>query len=254
MGMYLIAGRNFSKDRATDSASVIINETLAKALNLKDPIGARITNGQVFTVIGLVQDFNTESLKYDMTGVCMRLGNSPSITAVKLNTGDVHTAIASLSSLWKKFSPHQTIRYTFLDESYASMYADVQRMGHVFTCFAVLAIVIACLGLFGLAAFSTEQRVKEIGVRKVLGASVKGIVQMLSKDFVTLVILAFIIAAPIAWWAMRKWLEDFVYRIEIEWWVFALTFLLALAIALLTVSFQAIKAALANPINSLRNE
>jgi len=254
MGIKLLKGRNFSHKMATDSQSVIINETLAKSLGLKEPIGARITNGQVYTVIGVVQDFNFESLKDDIGGLCMVLGNSPSIVSVKLDAANISEAIQSVSSLWKTFSPNQTIRFTFLDQVYANMYDDVQRMSYVFTCFAVLAVIIACLGLFGLAAFSTEQRVKEIGIRKVLGASVKSVIQLLSKDFIKLVLIAIIIASPIAWWAMNQWLQDFAYRIEVQWWMFALAGVLAIVIALVTVSFQAIKAAIANPVDSLRDE
>lgn len=254
MGIKLLQGRNFSTEMATDSQSVIINKTLVKSLGLKEPIGARITNGQVYTVIGVVQDFNFESLKDDIGGLCLVLGNSPSIISVKLDATKTSEAIQSVSSLWKTFSPEQAIRFTFLDQVYANMYDDVQRMGYVFTCFAVLAVIIACLGLFGLAAFSTEQRVKEIGIRKVLGASVNSVIQLLSKDFIKLVLIAIIIATPIAWWAMNKWLQDFAYHIKVQWWMFALAGILAIAIALVTVSFQAIKAAIANPVDSLRDE
>lgn len=254
LGMKLVEGRNFSKDLATDSQSVIINQKLAKELGLKNPIGARITNGTLFTVIGVVEDFNFESLKDEVEGLCMVLSNSPTMLSIKISGPDMASAIQAISATWKKFSPDQAIRYTFLDEGYANMYDDVQRTGNIFNSFAVLAIFIACLGLFGLAAFTTEQRTKEIGIRKVLGATVNGIIQLLSKDFLKLVLVAIIIASPIAWWGMRQWLNDFAYRIDIEWWVFALAGLLALVIALLTVSWQAIKAAVANPVKSLRNE
>jgi len=258
LGMELVAGRNFSKDLATDSQSAIINETLAKGLGLKQPIGARITNNNnnanVLTVIGVVKDFNFESLRDKMDGLCMVLGDSPTMVAVKIDKKHMSQAVSVISAVWKDFSPHQAIRYTFLDEGYAAMYADVQRTGNIFISFAVLAIFIACLGLFGLAAFTTEQRTKEIGIRKVLGSSVTGIVQLLSKDFIRLVFVAIVIASPLAWWAMNKWLEDFAYRIHIEWWMFCLAGLLAIMIALFTVSYQAIKAALANPVKSLRSE
>ncbi|MFC6103482.1 ABC transporter permease [Olivibacter domesticus] len=254
LGMKLVEGRNFSKDLATDSQSVIINQKLAKDLGLKNPIGARITNGNVFTVIGVVADFNFESLKDEMNGLCMALGNSPTMLSIKVNSQDMTSTMQAISAVWKKFSPDQAIRYTFLDEGYANMYADVKRTGNIFTSFAVLAIFIACLGLFGLAAFTTEQRTKEIGIRKVLGASINGIVQLLSKDFIRLVFVAIVIASPIAWWAMNKWLEDFAYKIEIQWWVFAIAGMTAIIIALITVSFQAIKAAVANPTKSLRSE
>jgi putative ABC transport system permease protein len=255
MGMKLVAGRNFSPQMPTDSQGVVINQTLANKLNLKDPIGKRITNGYgIFNVLGVVQDFNFESMRDQIGGLCMILGNSPSIVSVKVKTADIKDLVPSITAVWKKFAPAQPIRYTFLDDSFANMYADVQRMGSIFTSFAILAIIIACLGLFALSAFMAEQRNKEIGIRKVLGASVSGITTMLSKDFVKLVVIAIVIASPIAWWAMTKWLQDFVYRITISWWMIAIAGLIAVVIALITVSFQAIKAAITNPISSLRTE
>jgi len=252
--MKIVAGRNFLNDMPTDSQAVIINQKLATDLGLKHPIGARITNGTTFTVIGVVENFNFESIKDEVGGLCMTLSNSPTMLSVKIQGQDAPAAISGITSVWKKFSSDQPIRYTFLDEGYAQMYTHVQRTGNIFTSFAILAIFIACLGLFGLAAFTTEQRTKEIGIRKVLGATVNGIVQLLSKDFIKLVFVAIVIASPLAWWAMNKWLEDFAYRIDMEWWMFAAAGLLAITIAMLTVSFQAIKAAIANPVNSLRNE
>lgn len=254
LGMELVEGRSFSQELATDSQAVIINEAMVKSLNLKNPIGARITNGQNFTVIGVVKNFNFESLKGDIVPLSMTLSNSPSMVSVKINANGMASAVKEISALWKELSPNQAIRFSFLDESYAHMYEGVQRMGYIFSCFAVLAIVIACLGLFGLAAFTTEQRTKEMGIRKVLGASVNSIVQLLSKEFVKLVLIAILIASPLAWWAMNVWLEDFAYRIEIQWWMFVLAGLVALAITLITVSFQAVKSAMANPVDSLRNE
>ena len=164
------------------------------------------------------------------------------------------SALQAITATWKQFAPGQPMRYTFLDESFAAMYADVQRMGDIFTTFAVLAIVIACLGLFALSAFMAEQRSKEIGIRKVLGASVSGITRLLSFDFVKLVILAILIASPIAWWGMYKWQQGFIYHPPIPWWIFIAAGLLAILIALVTVSFQSIKAAVANPMKSLRSE
>jgi putative ABC transport system permease protein len=162
--------------------------------------------------------------------------------------------LQSIAATWKQFAPDQPIRYTFMDESYASMYADVQRMGHIFTTFAILAIIIACLGLFALSAFMAEQRSKEIGIRKVLGASVSGITTLLSINFIKLVALAILIASPIAWWAMNKWLQGFAYHPPLQWWIFVAAGLAAILIALITVSFQSIKAALMNPVKSLRSE
>lgn len=173
---------------------------------------------------------------------------------IKVKTADMKNVLQSITNTWKMFAPNQPIRYTFLDESFANMYADVQRMGNIFTTFAVLAIIIACLGLFALSAFMAEQRSREIGIRKVLGASVPGITALLSFDFVKLVFVAIIIASPISWWAMNKWLQDFAYKAPITWWVFVLAGVSAVFIALATVSFQSIKAALMNPVKSLKAE
>ena len=162
--------------------------------------------------------------------------------------------LQSITATWKQFAPDQPIRYTFMDESFANMYADVTRMGHIFTTFAILAIIIACLGLFALSAFMAEQRSKEIGIRKVLGASVSGITTLLSLDFVKLVAIAILIASPIAWWAMGKWLQGFAYPVPVQWWIFASAGFAAILIALITVSFQSIKAALMNPVRSLKAE
>jgi putative ABC transport system permease protein len=255
LGIKLVAGRNFSTAMATDSQAVVINQSLANKLNLKNPVGQRITvGGKVAEVIGVTADFNFESLRDRIYGLCMQLGNSPQTTAVKVNPGDMQRTLAGISAVWKQFSPSEPIRYTFLDQRFAAMYADVQRMADIFTSFAILAVIISCLGLFALAAFMAEQRSKEIGIRKVLGASVQGITVLLSLDFVKLVGVAILIASPVAWFAMNKWLEDFAYRISVSWWILTSAALLAVSIALITVSFQSIKAALANPVKSLRSE
>jgi len=257
LGMKLVEGRNFSYDMSDDTAgkTVIINQTLAKNLNLKKPIGARITaNGNSFTVIGLVEDFNFDSLHDPIGPLALQFGISPSLVSVKVSGADMKNTLQAIAATWKKFAPEQPIRYTFMDESFAGMYADVQRMGYIFTTFAILAIIIACLGLFALSAFMAEQRSKEIGIRKVLGASVSGITTLLSFDFVKLVALAILIASPIALWGMNKWLQGFAYHEPVQWWIFVTAGLAAILIALITVSFQAIKAAIANPVRSLRSE
>ena len=239
----------------TDSQGVIINQTLAKKLGLKNPVGKQIANGRsTFRVIGVVEDFNFETMRQQVGPLAMQLGNSPSIISVKVNTANMQGTMASISRVWKSLSPGQPIRYTFLDENFANMYADVQRMASIFTTFAVLAIIIACLGLFGLSAFMAEQRSKEIGIRKVLGASISSITALMSKDFVKLVVIAIVAASPIAWWAMSKWLENFAYQTTIGAGVFVLAGTGAMLIALLTVSFQSIKAALMNPVKSLKSE
>ncbi|GAA0560376.1 ABC transporter permease [Chitinophaga japonensis] len=255
MGMHIVTGRDFSMNMPTDSQSVIINQTMARQLGLKDPIGKRITNTNSFwTVIGVVEDFNFESLRENIRPLCLVIGRGSSIVSVKVSTADMRGLIPSITAVWKDFSPHQPIRYTFLDQRFARMYTDVQRTGRIFSSFAVLAIIVACLGLLGLSAFIAEKRTKEIGVRKVLGASVSNVVVLLSKDFLKLVVIAMVIASPLAWYAMQLWLENFAYHINVEWWVFILAGSIAVTIALLTVSFQSVKAALMNPVQSLRTE
>jgi putative ABC transport system permease protein len=255
MGMRLVAGRNFAPDMTSDSQAVIINQTMAKRLHLADPIGKRISVAwTTYNIIGVVQDFNFESMRGDIEPLALRPGISPSIISVKVNTADMKQSLAAITALWRRFAPAQPIRYTFLDESFKNMYADVQRMGDIFTNFAILAIVIACLGLFALSAFMAEQRNKEIGIRKVLGASVSGITLLMTKEFILLVALAILIASPLAWWLMNTWLQDFAYRITVSWWIFAVAGIGAIVIALLTVASQAVKAAMANPVKSLRSE
>lgn len=257
LGMTIVAGRDFNPKLKTDSQAVIINQTMANKLGLKNPVGKRISNyGAPVPIIGVVKDFNFESLKGTLDPLVMHLGNSPSIVSVKIKTDDIKGTLAQINAVWKSFSPNQPIRYTFMDEQFANMYADVQRMGSIFTTFAVLAIIIACLGLFALAAFMAEQRSREIGIRKVLGATVRSITTLLSYDFIKLVFIAIVIASPIAWWAMNKWLEDFnpSNRIAISWWMFALAGATSIVIAVLTVSYQSIKAALINPVKSLKAE
>lgn len=255
MSMHIVSGRDFDVSLATDSQAVVINQMMAKQLGVKDPIGKRINNtNRTWTVIGVIEDFHFETLRENIRPLCMVIGNSPSIVSVKVNTADMRGLVQSITSTWKDFSPHQPFRYTFLDQRYARMYTDVERTGNIFTSFAVLAIIVACLGLLGLSAFMAEQRTKEIGVRKVLGASVSSILTLLSKDFLRLVGIAVLIASPLAWYMMQRWLENFAYHINIEWWVFILAGFMATGIALLTVSFQSVKAALMNPVQSLRSE
>ncbi len=255
MGIKLVAGRNFSPQMASDSQAVVINQMLANKLNLKAPVGSKITNGgAVYNIIGVVEDFHFQSFRSNIEALCMQLGSSPSVISIKMNPGNISTVVASVSALWQQFRPGQPIRYSFLDESFAAMYADVERMGRIFTSFTLLAIIIACLGLFALSAFMAEQRRKEISIHKILGASVGQVSTLLSKDFLKLVVIAFVIASPIAWWAMSKWLQDFVYRVNISWWIFLMAGIVAVMIALLSVSFQALRAAVANPVKSLRTE
>ncbi len=256
LGISILEGRDFSRDIASDSAAAIINRSMARALGLDDAVGEIITNGwQTFHVIGVVEDFNFQSMKEKVGPLCLVLNPyGSSVVAVKLGGDQVRNSIASVQKTWDSFAPDQPFRYTFLDESYARMYDDVARTGRIFTVFAVLAIFIACLGLFALSAFVTEQRVKEIGIRKVLGASSAGIVQLLSADYIRLVVVAVLIASPLAWWGMNRWLEDFAYRVDVQWWMFVAAGSAAVMIALLAVCGQAVRAAVANPVESLRAE
>jgi putative ABC transport system permease protein len=260
MGMQIAKGRNFSRDFGGDSSAVIINETAARLLAYDDPIGQKLygpgENNQpmAYTIIGVVKNFNFESLRQNIGALGLFLHYNPGMAAFKVSTADVRNLVNQIENKWKALAPGMPFSYRFLDDSFDEMYRTEQRVGKIAMIFSVLAIFIACLGLFGLATFVAEQRTKEIGIRKVLGASVQGIVQLLSKDFMKLVFIAFILATPLAWWAMNKWLSDFAYRISIDWWIFVLAGLSALAIALATVSFQAIKAAVTNPVKSLRTE
>lgn len=255
MGMKIIAGRDFSRDLKSDTSSVIINQKMAREMGYADPVGMRITNGDApWTIIGVVEDFHFESMKEAIGPLCMIRGESNGMVSVKVAGGDMSQHLKGITETWKKISPNQTIRYSFLDEGYARMYEDVERTRSIFVSFAGLGILVACLGLFALSSFMAEQRSKEISIRVVLGASVKGIVQLLTQNFVILVLISFVIAAPVAWWVMKQWLSDFAYRTDISWELFMYSGLMAVIVALITVSFQALRAALANPVKSLRSE
>jgi putative ABC transport system permease protein len=261
MGMQIIKGRNFSKEFGSDSTAIIINETTAKITGFKDPIGKQLfravdQQGHIgaYTIIGVVRNFNFETLHHEVGPLAFELSPGNGFASFKVGTANISQLIAQIQSRWKSISLGLPFRYRFLDDSFDEMYRNEQRVGKIALVFSVLAIFIACLGLFGLATFIAEQRTKEIGIRKVLGASVQGIVQMLSKDFIKLVAISFVFAAPAAWYFMHKWLQDFAYRINISWWIFVAAGLAALFIALATVSFQAIRAAITNPVKSLRTE
>lgn len=263
MGMQVVAGRDFNKEFATDSSGIILNETAVKLFGFtRNPIGRKVTeltdlNAKTtrdYTVIGVVKNFNFESLRQNIGSLCMRIGNSTGTISFRMKTTDIAQTINRIKSTWKGIAPNEPFSFSFLNEEFDNMYRSEQRSGKIFISFAILAILIACLGLFGLAAYAAEQRTKEIGIRKVLGATVSNIVGMLSKDFLKLVLIASLIAFPVAWWFMHKWLQDFAYRIHISWWVFILASFVSIFIAIITVSFQAIKAAIANPVKNLRTE
>jgi putative ABC transport system permease protein len=265
LGMQITAGRNFSTDFLTDSSAVIINETASRLLGFKNPLRETLyrpsgytSNGgfasKPFHIIGVVKDFNFNSMHDKVGPLIIELSEMYGRIAIRINTKNISALIGEVEKKWNSMSPGQLFSYSFLDADFNKIYNAEQRTGKLFITFAIFAIFIACLGLFGLVTYAAEQRIKEIGVRKVLGASISEIVAMISKDFIKLVLIAFVIAFPVAWWMMNKWLQSFAYRIDISWWVFALAGLLTLAIALITVSFQAIKAAVANPVTSLRSE
>lgn len=254
LGMNIIQGRDFDKASTRDSLSLIINETMAKELGLKDPIGARIENWQTWTVIGVIQDFHFESMRGGIGPLAMALGRFGSNVLVKVQTENMKETLEDVSTVWDEFMPAQPIRYSFMDNEYASMYEDVQRMGDVFSSFAILAIIVACLGLFGLSAFMVEQRIKEISIRKVLGASAQLIFRLLTSNFLKLIFISLLIAIPVSVVLMNEWLSDFEYRVELSWTIYLFAGLLITTIAILTISFESIKAALVNPVKGLRSE
>ncbi|MDB5199417.1 MAG: macrolide export ATP-binding/permease MacB [Chitinophagaceae bacterium] len=257
--MKIIAGRNYSNSYATDSSGFIINETASGTLGFKTPSEAvekpLVYAGNKGKIIGVAKDFNFESLHEKIPSLLLLVNrNLYNAISIKLSGGNISASIASIEKTWKKFLPETPFAYTFLDDRFAKVYESEQKQKTIFTSFAFIAIFIACLGLFGLSAFTISQRVKEIGIRKVLGAEVNSIVALLSKDFLKLVLIAIIIASPIAWFVMNQWLQDFAYRISIPWWIFLFAGIVAMIIAFVTISFQAIKAAMANPVKNLRTE
>jgi len=260
--IHMNAGRNFSRDFSTDSVNYVINEAAVKILGWKtsqNALGKDIAyGGTKGKIIGVTNDFHFESMHQKIVPLLMRMPSfnqgGYGVLSVKIAGNNIPSAINSIQNTWAKYLPDSPFTYTFLDESYSTLYDAEQKQGTIFTIFACIAIFIACLGLFGLSAFSITQRMKEIGIRKVLGASVNNLLTLLSKDFLKLVLIAAIIAFPIAWFSMNSWLQDFAYRIYIHWWVLAAAGIIAGVIAFATISFQAVKAAVSNPVKSLRSE
>lgn len=252
----VVEGRNFSRDMPTDSSALLMNRAAAAALGWTRPLGRKLRSGDMeWQVIGVVEDFHFESLRSEIKPIVFPfLRWTPQFIAVRLQAGDISGHVAFIAGTWKKFVPDRPLDYSFLDQDYERLYRNEQRLSRIFAVFTSIALVIACLGLFGLAAYAVQQRTKEIGIRKVLGASVAGIVGLLSQQFLRLVALAGIIACPVAYYAVQQWLEGFAYRVQIGPFVFLGVAMVALLIALLTVTFQAIKAALTNPVEALRYE
>ncbi|MFD2571030.1 ABC transporter permease [Spirosoma soli] len=257
LGIKLKEGRNFSPDLASDSTgTVLINEAMLKRLGWKNRTAGLIEfDTRKIPIAGVIRDFHLRSLHNRIEPLVLVFHKDRGDRLlVRVSPQNVPAALAFVKDVYEKVNPNQPFDYAFLDQTFAQQYRSDERKGGLFLGFSGMAIFIACLGLFGLATFTAEQRTKEFGVRKVLGASVSSLVALLSKDFLKLVLIAIVIAAPLAWYAMNQWLQNFAYKINIEWWIFALAGLLAMSIALITVSFQSVKAALMNPVKSLRTE
>ena len=269
MGMKIIEGRDFSAEFLSDSSAIVINQSALKFFNYeKDPIGKKISTFnsnnpdgspdrnslKAWTIIGVVEDFHFESLKENITPLALFLEKNNGTVIFRFEASNSQDVIAAVENSWKKLAPGQPFQYSFLDEDFGRMYSSEQRLGKTFAVFASLAIIIACLGLFALTSFTAEQRTKEIGIRKVLGASVSSIVVLLSKEFGKLIVIAFVLAAPLAWYAINWWLKSYTYKVEIGILVYALAGVFAFLIAWLTMSYQSIRAARNNPVKSLRSE
>lgn len=262
LGIQLIKGRNFSQQFPTDSKAIIINEAAAKFLSTDELLNKKMYMLQdvatkkiaEYHIIGVIKNFHFNSLRDAITPLALSMGNEKGSIAVRLNTADVSPVINAIQTKWRSMAATQPFDYSFMDEDFKHQFSAEQRTGQIFISFTILAILIACLGIFALVSYAAEQRVKEIGIRKVLGASIFNIVRLLSFNFLKLVLVASIVAFPVAWWIMNIWLQGFAFRISIGWEIFATAGVMALLIALITVSFQSIKAAIANPVKSLKSE
>ncbi len=266
IGFEFVAGKGYSRE-TTDSLSIILNETAVRTLGLIDPVGQKLNQVQrrpdgtftiSFTIIGVIKDFNFQSLRDPITPLSIQsaetFGPAIGVAYIRIKGQSVQSAIGKIEGIWKELVPDQPLKFSFLDQNLAANYEAEQRAGTLFGTFSALAICIACVGLFGLAAYTTSLRTKEIGIRKVLGASVGSVVLLLSKDFTKLIVIAFLIAVPISWYVMNNWLNGFAYRISLGAETFLLAGVIAVTIAWITVSYQSIKAAVSNPVKSLRSE
>jgi len=262
LNLELIAGRNFNAQTAADSTAIIINEsTLATlGLNAEEALGVRVTeevereNPEFYHIIGVIKDFHYESLREDIGALGLFLDKSSGSMAIKLKTNDLTSVLTNIENLWTERAPGQPFNYRFMDDAFEASYKEERRLSRIFIVFTGLSIFIACLGLFALAAFNAQNKTKEIGVRKVLGASVSQITIDLTTDFLKLVAIAILIAIPFGWYFMDMWLQDFSYRIQIGWEILSFSALLVITVAIITVSYQSVKAAIANPVKSLRTE
>ena len=272
IGFELKEGRFFSKE-TNDSLHILLNETAVKTIGLKDPVGQKLSNTDLFrgdpasegqrffTIIGVIKNFHFQSLRDEVTPLVAfsnevfgKQSPNSQFVAIRIDPGKVQQAIQKIEGKWREFVPDKPFRYEFLEDTLSQGYAEEERSGKLFRVFSGLAIIIACVGLFGLSAYTASLRTKEIGIRKVMGASVSSVVLLLSRDFTRLVIISFVLASPLSWWMMDSWLAGFAYRISLGVDSFLIAGLLALGIAGLTVSYQSIKAAVVNPVKSLKSE
>jgi putative ABC transport system permease protein len=257
-GIEMKAGRNFSKDFITDKKGVLLNEDAAKLLGFKDAesaVNQKVIPNDTLTVVGVVANFHQEGLKKSVQPIIiLPRPNSRDYYSVKIAGGNIPLTLTSIKNIWDRYFPSDPFKYSFLDESYNRQYKSDELFGSIFTLFAMLAILIACFGLAGLSAYNILQRRKEVGIRKVIGASIQQLLALLVSDFLRLVIIAFLISIPVTWLLMDRWLQGFAYRINISWLVFALAGTIIIIIVFATISFQAIKAATANPVKCLRTE
>jgi putative ABC transport system permease protein len=256
--MKILAGRNFSKEFKTDDHAVLLNKKAVELMgykNVNEAIGGKIARRDTLTVVGVVADYHHQGLQKVIDPMIFLLyPNIRGFYSLKVQTANMPQTIAAINKTWDKYFPADPMEYSFLDETFGQQYKSDQLFGKVFGIFAFLAILIACFGLLGLSAYNVLQRTKEVGIRKVLGASVQNILFLLSTDFLKLIIVALFIAIPVGWYVMHSWLQDFAYRISIHWWVFIVAAVIAVLIAFFTISSQAIKAAVTNPVKSLRME
>jgi putative ABC transport system permease protein len=267
LGMELLEGRWFSKE-TKDSLSIMVNEAAVKVMGLENPIGRKLIETQErpegnvsvpYVITGIVKDFNFISLRDKVTPLVIQsnegFGGGNQYVLARIKAGQTPSAIQSIEAKWKQLVPERSFKFSFLDQNINEQYKGEQQSGRLFAIFSGLAIFVSCIGLFALSAYITNLRTKEIGVRKVLGASVQGVVVLLSMDFTKMILLSFVMAVPVAWYVMEHWwLQNFAYRIDISVWIFLISGAMAFMIAWLTVSYQSIKAAIQNPIKSLRSE
>jgi putative ABC transport system permease protein len=266
--MNVVDGRNFSPEYPGDSTAIVVNEAVVRAFNLEKPIGTRLQTfvydpetGETksdefntYTIIGVIEDFHFNTMHKAISPLILSLGTNAGYMAVRFNSSDTEEVIQLAQNEWNDLNPGAPFSYTFMSDEFSTMYRTEQRLGRIFSIFAGLAILIGCLGLFGLATYLTEQRVKEIGIRKVLGASNNKIILLLSQDFGKLILIAIFISVPLAWLMIREWLVSFEYRTKIGWEVYVIVAFIAIFIAAVSILYQSIKAALSNPAETIRSE